>query len=336
MGNHYVTPASPYKTAPITPAGPSANQGVGAGSSGQAPGAIPPANPEGLVAYSYSAAVLDSIPAGDSEDSTVMCLEVASHLQDVCQKLYAGQVQCDDQQRQAALAEKLAQLKDALDKLAHLQDDHHSFWDVLGDIFGAIASILAIVVGVVLCCTGAGAVVGGFAIAGGVLGLISTANSITMQLNNGVGIAGAIVKACGGSDKDVENADLAFGLTVAALSLVCAAVCFFNAPQNVGTLVQTLRTTSALVSAGTTIVSAGGQVSVAVIDYENAQKQGDAKRSQARAAELTAWVTEIDQFIDVALKNMKASAEAWAGTVRTAAETLSDVNLASLQIASAA
>src|SRR5262245_18643137 len=135
-----IAPASGYTPAPIVPGGPNGNQGVGAGSAATSAGAVPPVSADGVMA-----ATLESVPLGGSVDSTVLSLEVAAHLQDVVQKLYTGEVKVDSQQREAALADKLAKLKDALDKLAHLQDDHHSFWDILGDVLGAIASVLAIV-----------------------------------------------------------------------------------------------------------------------------------------------------------------------------------------------
>lgn len=327
----HVTPASGNTITPVTPGGAQANQGVGAGSAGQVPGAIPPANADGLTLY--SGAVIASLGA-ELEDSSVMSLEVAAHLQDVCQKLYAGEVSCDDAQRQAALANKMAQLKDALDKLAHLQDDHHSFWDILGDVLGAIASVLAIVVGVLLCVVPGGQVLGALCIAGGVIGLLSTANSITAQVT-GHGIAGNIYLAFNpGDEKGAEEADLACSITLAVLSVACAVVCFcVDAPEAVSSVLNAMQTISASVSAGSTIVTAAGEVSVAVIDYNNAEKQAAAKRDQAEAANLAAWITEIDHFIDLALKNMKASADAWASTVRSAADTMSYTNEVALQTA---
>jgi hypothetical protein len=325
-----IAPTSGSTTAPIVPVGPNGNQGVGAGNAAQSTGAVPPANSDGVMG-----AILESVPLGGSVDSTVLSLEIAAHLQNVVQKLYAGEVKVDNQQREAALAEKMSKLKDALDKLAHMQDDHHSFWDILGDVLGAIASVLAIVVGAILCVVPGTQALGVLCIVGGCIGLTATANAITQQAT-GHGFAGLIVKAFGGSEKAAEDADLGFSIALAVAALVVSVVCIWEAPATLGGALSALQTASNVVSAGTTVVTAVGDVSVAAIDYSNAEKTAAAKRDQAAANDLAAWVTEIDHFIAVALQNMKASADAWAGTVRDAADTLAYVNQVALQSGKAA
>lgn len=299
---------------------------VAAGVAG-AVGAIP----EALLAFSFTSIVesLDKLsPKMSSDDLEVALSEAEAKLKDTLNQTAISSINISSAAKKAALTQQQHELEDAQNKIneAASQNGDNDIWDKVKLAFQALGAVLMVAVGTLLCATGVGAALGGLMIAAGVVGLISTINS-AIQMATGHGLLGEIVKACGGSDTQAGDADIAFAVGLAVVGIAMAiATGGAGAAEDLDAIAQAATSISEAVNGEISIASGVGDAVATGVSYEASTETADAKDDDAQAKDIQAFANQIDGFITMMIKHLAGMNKSFSNSLGSMMDALQDVN----------
>jgi len=218
-------------------------------------------------------------------------------------------------QRKRKQEEAAAKLEEARKKM-----ENASIWDKILGAFQALASLLSIALGGVMVATGVGSVLGSLMIAGGIVGLVCSIDTIVkLTSENNLGIAGNIAVLSGQSVEQAREHDKKFGYAMMAITLALAVATiavgvhqFISKAVETAVkvsyrlLIRTLKIASAVaqVGAGTTMIGSG------VLKGEAGMVRGDAMELKAEDQVLAAGEQELRAQVDRIIGDLRKVAEA--------------------------
>ena len=288
---------------------------VGSGVSGQG-GPIPDLTTEPLAYGQILASLQTLMPAMSNEDVEAMIAAVSDTLKNTLSKTDENRISVDSSMRDAFTKQMQKVMDDAAKKLkeAAADDQNVSVWDKIKQAFQYIGAAISIAVGAALMATMVGAVIGGFMITAGVLGLAMAANS-TVESTTGAGILGNIAKAFGANPDQTSKADEGFGIALAIIGAACGvaaiatgagADAFANLADDIQAMVQAGSTVGNVVGAAGTIVTAAGGIVTAAATYDASNKRADALSDQGAQASDTAVIGQLNAIIGMMIQHMGA------------------------------
>jgi hypothetical protein len=328
-------PPKPDQIAPAgrgTPVDPQNNPGsspaVGAGVTGASPTtSVPPApGTAGDPTMNYVdlgaafASLLIFLPR--NSDPEVATAEAMCKLSAIQQKSDNELIKVDFSKRQEVCAAKLAAAKDMQKQLDSVKG--HSWWDAIK----VVCEVIVVALAVVAACTGVGAGLSALLITAlwvvAVAGAASLADE-ALQATTGHGVAGNVcIHICGGSEEDAREADMIHSIVLGVAQLAAGIVCLCLGDGH--DVVQGY--TRLALALG----SASGTVGAAVVEYQNAGHQAEAKRDRAREQTAQATLDQIDEFVQQILKRMTTNMASWGRIQEDVNTTLADRNYQTARI----
>lgn len=235
----------------------------------------------------------------------VMLLEITTKMKELQEASEKDKVRVDQEAKRTALAEKHDKLKEAEKKILEAIEkrDSASIWDKIKLGFQIFAAVAAIVAGIALAATGAGAAVAAPLIAIGVMGLVMAVDSI-VRMETGMGIAGHVAKAAGANPEQIAQAEMGFGIAMAGIAVITSIAAFFIPGGQLGATASMIQAVSTITSAVIGIATAAGDVTAGIIKYDAAKMQAEGQKLQAETKEMEAWLQQLDEFIDQALQRL--------------------------------
>ncbi|PTW56671.1 hypothetical protein C8N35_111134 [Breoghania corrubedonensis] len=301
----------------------------------------------GSASRSYGAVMgalgrLMSRTGGDALDAELA--SAIAKMKDIVGDVQTGKLLSDEEKKRAALGEKQKKIGEAQDKFDEAQKakEKSGIFGWIKTAFSAIAAAISIVVGAALIATGVGAAVGALMIAGGVIGLIMTVDSI-VNATTGKGIMGNIAYSVAmNQGKTEEEAakiasdwDTGFAITMAvvavALAIATIGVGFSSlASASTGVAEATQATMKTVQIAGeaaagiATVGEASSSVGQAITNKEAADLGAQARTNQAEGKRMEAFIQTLDDFIDVLVDQISGANSRFNAMLETVQGSMND------------
>lgn len=264
-------------------------------------------------------------PVLNIEDMTRALMEIQTKLQDESVQMSKEDIKTNMDQKQALHQQRMDKIKEFMNKMdeAKIGGTVGKVFGWIGVVAGAVASCALIVAGVICCCTGAGAVVGGLLIASGAFALAATGvgalSMISGETGNWLneGIA-EIFKAFGMNEKDaLMAAQITVVATIVALS-VCSAVCGFAAAgaglfagagsaasataSTASSVANVMKEIATWVSKGSMVVGGLAQMGSGAAQIETAVVTKEAEDARADSKEIEAFMKRLQMMMEDEMK----------------------------------
>jgi hypothetical protein len=301
------------------------DQSGGIGQYGPVPGSVQPGSP-GAVAVNSLAAMMPR----DIDNPDAIIASLTAKLEKAGSAASDNQIKVSMRDRKTALESKAKKLDEAAKKLE--QEKNAGFWGKIKLAFEALGLALTYALGAVLSATGVGAVLGGFLIAGAVIGTIMFANDIVKEAT-GLGIAGNIAKAIAPNDPAAwAKADMGFTIVCAAAALACSIGCLASAagaattlaalPAKVKAVCDTLKSIKDISGLATSVVTATGDAVAGGIKYDADHKEADRHDLLAAAKAIDAHIQSTVASIETAISSLVGNAHRSAQETDALSKTL--------------
>jgi hypothetical protein len=275
----------------------------GSGVAGQS-GPLPDATP------GFLSAIVDSVasfmPAMSDKDMLVLIAQIEEQLKNTGTQLDENNASTNSLVEQGADKEQqqlLAQAQQQIEAAA-AATQNESVWDKVKMAFQIIAAVVMIAVGAALAATGVGAPLAAAMILGGVAALMGAINSTVQTATGGGGFMGDIVKACGCSAQQAQEADMGFGIAMAIVGLITAVATIFLPSSELDVAAEVATLVGDAVNAASLLVTAQATVASGVDQYDATNDNANADTDNASAKLQQAFATQINNFIKLILADL--------------------------------
>jgi hypothetical protein len=284
---------------------------VRAGVTGATSGETPPTGAAADIGSALASLINKFMPGSAEADPAVACAEAMAKILSAQGTATNEQIRVENAKRGEVFAAKLKQAEDALAQLAQVKDT--SWWDDIKVVVEAVVAVAAIYAGVVLQAVPGGDVLGVLLIVAGSLELEQCTDDAT-KMATGHGLVGNFVLETHlGDANDANDADTVAEVTVAVAQIaVGIATCCVGDPQGLH---------SGIINLAAALTTAAGDAAVAVITYENAGHEAEAKRDKAKEAQSQEVADLIDEFVKQAIDRLMKVADNQTHILSDAADT---------------